>query len=97
MKRKNMAIRLIRKRVRGFRQGEWLYLFGCRIDGDLVYGSFYIEEIKKHSESTRTFLCKGVPGASSRNRVLVEFISEHELHRIAGEPLGAIIREDEFT
>lgn len=96
-KRTNTAIRLIRKQTRGFRVGEWLYLFGCRVDGELVYGSFYINEIKKHNESTRTFLCRGAPGASSKTWAVMEFPSTYELHRIAGEPLGCIIREEEFA
>lgn len=96
-KRKNMAVRLIRKQVRGFRQGEWIFFDSFYDDKGPIHGSYYIREIKKHTEATRTFLCEGVRGASTRDWIVVEFLSATELYRIAGEPVAIIIHEEEFA
>lgn len=93
-----MAIRLIRKQARGFKVGEWLFLFDCEDthNGLTHRGSYQIGEIKRRTESTLTFMCAGAEG-SSTNWAVLEFPREQEIHRIAGEPLAFIIREDEFT
>jgi hypothetical protein len=99
MKRKNSAIRLIRKRARGFRVGECLFLFDCvdPFNGFTYRGSYQIREIKHLTESTVTFICDGTGLHSSTTWACIEFQRDQEVHRIAGEPLGYIIREDEFT
>lgn len=62
MKHTNTAARLIRKRARGFRVGEWLYLFECydAYDGRTLRGPYLITEIKYHTESTVTFMTKPI-------------------------------------
>lgn len=62
MKRRNMAIRLIRKQARGFRVGEWLYLFECydAYDNSTLRGAYLITEVKHHTESTVTFVTKPI-------------------------------------
>lgn len=95
-----MAIRLIRKQARGFRVGEWLFLFDCKDSThDVTYrGAYEIREIKWQTESTVTFYCAGVtPLQSSTTWAMVEFLRDQEVHRIAGEPLGYIIHEEELA
>lgn len=62
MKRKNMAVRLIRKQARGFRVGEWLYLFECydAYDNSTLRGPYLITEVKRHTELTVTFFTKEI-------------------------------------
>jgi hypothetical protein len=57
-----MAVRLIRKQARGFRVGEWLYLFECydAYDGKTLRGPYLITEVKHHTESTVTFMTKPI-------------------------------------
>lgn len=92
-----MAIRLIRKQARGFRVGEWLFLFGatCPITGRTFRGAYEISEIKRMSDTTLTFMLDGT-AASSHEWATVEFLRDQEVHRIAGEPLGFIIHEEEL-
>jgi hypothetical protein len=92
-----MAIRLIRKQARGFRVGEWLFLFNCHdsMSGLTHRGTYQIREIKRQTESTVTFICDGTGVHSSTSWALVEFLRDQEVHRLAGEPLSYIIREEE--
>lgn len=120
MKRTNTAVRLIRKQARGFRDGEWLYLFECydAYNNTTLRGPYLITEVKHHTESTVTFHTKPIRHvpfgtiyngldaivANSPHGTFVasgyrsfEFDRDTELHRIAGEPLTDIIREEEFA
>jgi hypothetical protein len=59
---KNTSARLIRKAARGFRVGEWLYLFESwdGYTGETLSGSWYIDEIKHHTDETVTFMAKPI-------------------------------------
>jgi hypothetical protein len=100
-KRKNTAIRLIRKQARGFRTGETLYLYHCDT-GDrygVLSGPFEITEIKHQSDMTVSFFIGSIfPGQSTlrptQGLFLVEFKRDELLHRLAGEPLRFLIQEE---
>lgn len=97
-KRRNTAIRLIRKKASGFREGEWLYLTNCHSSYyGRMQGCYFISEIKKMSDEGRTFILRGVEGKSTHNYAVLEFRFTTELYRLAGEPLGYIIQEDAWV